>query len=105
MQRLEFRRAQLTWRTPQVWPKSLCLPRAGISSRPHQLESRMREIRPSGLEGGVAPQAPSLPLSRSPKGARATTEVMGGESEGDMSRVGKIARLPREIREELNRRL
>jgi hypothetical protein len=25
-----------------------------LSLRPHQLESRMREIRPSGLEGGVA---------------------------------------------------
>jgi len=32
------------------------------SCRKHQLESRMREIRQSGSEGGVAqPNAPSLP--------------------------------------------
>jgi len=34
------------------------------SRRPHQPESRMREIRPSGLEGGVTSQPSSLPLSR-----------------------------------------
>src|SRR5437867_9072670 len=35
-----------------------------LKVRPHQLESRMREIRPSGSEGGVAITPPSLPLSR-----------------------------------------
>ena len=31
----------------------------------------MREIRPSGLEGGVALTAPSLPLSTEPEGEQA----------------------------------
>jgi hypothetical protein len=34
-----------------------------LTVRPHRLESRMREIRPSGSEGGVAIDPPSLPLS------------------------------------------
>ena len=34
-----------------------------VSLRNHGLESRMREIRPSGSEGGVALTPPSLPLS------------------------------------------
>ena len=69
MQRTEPRRAQLTWQAPHVWPTSLRVVRtARVSPRPHRLESRMREIRPSGLEGGVRliphpylyQQAPSL---------------------------------------------
>ena len=34
-----------------------------LTVRPHRLESRMREIRPSGLEGGGAVTPLSLPLS------------------------------------------
>ena len=65
---------------PTVWDKkrwpNACFAKAGlhnlrtdpqlklpIQNLAFQLESRMREIRPSGLEGGVAqPNAPSLPL-------------------------------------------
>jgi len=35
-----------------------------VSLRPHGPESRMREIRLYGSEGGVALTTPSLPLSR-----------------------------------------
>lgn len=34
-----------------------------LSNETHQLESRMRETRLSGSEGGVVLTAPSLPLS------------------------------------------
>ena len=46
---------------------------ASLTVRPHRLESRMREIRPSGSEGGVGSiphsylykrSAPSLPITR-----------------------------------------
>jgi len=36
-----------------------------LSNETHQLESRMRETRLSGSEGGVAFNPPSLPLSPS----------------------------------------
>jgi hypothetical protein len=45
------------------WQPSNCS--VSLAFRNHRLESRMRENRPSGSEGGVAQSnAPSLPLSR-----------------------------------------
>ena len=53
----------LTLNAPWIDPLSLSLDdRVPTFTKSHQLESRMRKIRPSGLEGGVAAR-PSLPLS------------------------------------------
>ena len=75
--------AQLTWLAPKVWASLLGTRRRAAPSRQstHRLESRMRENRLSGLEGGVACIAPSLPLSREAEGerspARSTCEYEG----------------------------
>ena len=56
-----FPTAGLRSRDGYVWRRFL--PQWLVSQRPHRLESRMREIRTSGSEGGVALITPSLPLS------------------------------------------
>ena len=50
----------------------------------HQLESRMREIRPSGSEGGVALCAIPTPMDGGPLGLR---------REREMRRIGQIGRM------------
>ena len=56
-----FPTAGLRSRDGYVWRRFLL--QWLVSQRPHRLESRMREIRTSGSEGGVALITPSLPLS------------------------------------------
>jgi len=52
-----------------------------LSNETHQLESRMRETRLSGSEGGVAFNPPSLPLSLSAGALRLELAVTGAQVE------------------------